>query len=106
MNEFYSAGWRTVSDLAKVPVEPHYAVIKFGSTWIDGDERSQTNPGHGYPAHSIPNVEYLVFKDKDSWEKYIDGLLHPKYGNPDKNWTAVHITPAEIATATRVSIKI
>jgi hypothetical protein len=104
--EFNSGGYKHVSDLTKMPTEPHFAVIKFGSTYIEGDERSRTNPGHGYPAHSIPNVEYIVFKDRSSWEIYIDGLLHPKYGHPDKNWTAVQISPAKVYTKTQMSISV
>jgi hypothetical protein len=105
-DKFMPAGYRMVTDLAKMPKEPHFAIIRFGSTYIEGDERSRTNPGHGYPAHHVANVEYIVFKDRQSWEIYIDGLLHPKYGNPDKCWTPVHITPAAVETSTRVTVKV
>jgi hypothetical protein len=34
-----------------VPTERHFAVLIYKSTshYVEGDERSRTNPGHGYP---------------------------------------------------------
>ena len=31
---------------------PKYLLIEKESIYIPGDERSRTNPGHGYPAHT------------------------------------------------------
>ena len=93
-----------VSSLDKIPKGPHFAIIKFGSIWIEGDERSRTNPGHGYPGHSRSTVEYIAFTDRAKWEKYIDELIHPKFGNPDKSWMAVRVTPASVQTSTKVTI--
>lgn len=104
--EFYADGWRTVGSVSELPTEPYFAVIKFGSIYIEGDERSRTNPGHGYPGHSQTTIEYYIFKDKASWEKYIDKLIHPTYGNPEKNWQAVYVTPAMVQTKTQVVINL
>lgn len=40
---------------ADIPEGPHFAVLvyKSNSVHVPGDERSQTNPGHGYPAHTV-----------------------------------------------------
>ena len=102
--KFNQNGYTRAKNSSEVPQEPHFAVIKFGSVWIEGDERSRTNPGHGYPGHSQSTVEYLIFKDQSSWEKYIGGLLHPNYGTPDKNWVAIQAKPATIQTSVTVKV--
>jgi hypothetical protein len=99
-------GEKYVHNLDEIPKEPHFAIIKFGSIWIEGDERSRTNPGHGYPGHSQSTVEYIAFTDQSKWEKYIDGLIHPKYGQPEKNWMAVRVTPASVQTSTKVTVSL
>lgn len=51
------------------PTFEHYGLIIFKTTNInhEGDERSRTNPGHGYPAYSetVNNFEYF-YSDKNS----------------------------------------
>ena len=44
------------------------------SRQIDGDERSRTHPGHGYPAHSEDYEEVLKFNTEDELLKKIDRL--------------------------------
>jgi hypothetical protein len=43
-----------IKDPKDIPDKPHFALILYSSTsvHIEGDERSRTNPGHGYPAHT------------------------------------------------------
>jgi hypothetical protein len=50
-----------VSTKDKFPSAPHWAILKFSTTNVAGDERSRTNPGHGYPAHSVDNVSYEAY---------------------------------------------
>ena len=58
-----------------VPTVPHYAALVFDSTSVyhEGDERSRTHPGHGYPAHTetINTINYIVFKDKAEMEAWV-----------------------------------
>lgn len=55
-----------------VPQRQHYGIIVFKSKQIhhEGDERSRTNPGHGYPAYTerIQLNDYYVTLDKKLWE--------------------------------------
>ena len=53
-----------------VPEGAHLALIVFGTIHIPGDERSRTNPGHGYPATTETTVSYYVWdlKDREYWE--------------------------------------
>lgn len=62
----------------QVPKKPHYAVLvyKTSSVYHEGDERSRTNPGHGYPAYTeqINNFEHYVSEDKNEWENFVKAL--------------------------------
>ena len=54
-----------------LPTKTHRAVLVFGCIHIPGDERSRTNPGHGYPAHNEPAHEYITFADPIELAKWI-----------------------------------
>jgi hypothetical protein len=54
-----------------VPSTPHFAAIVFSTIYIPGDERSRTNPGHGYPASSEPVVNYIVFESREEMEEWV-----------------------------------
>ena len=58
---------RRPSDMSK---GDHLAIIVFGSIYIPGDERSRTNPGHGYPASTETTLSYYVWavEDREYWE--------------------------------------
>lgn len=50
-----------------------YAVIVKEKIHIEGDERSRTNPGHGYPAHTIEVPKFIEFSDDEKFQKwYVD----------------------------------
>ena len=66
LNQFYDGNkWAHCAD--DIPEEDHYAIIEFGSMWIPGDERSRTNPGHGYPERTETKIEYIVFENREAW---------------------------------------
>ncbi len=87
----------------EVPKEPHFAIIEFSSVWIPGDERSRTNPGHGYPEHTESKCEYIVFECEGEWKNEIAKRESNPYG--DKNFVAVRVTPATVKTTVNVSIE-
>lgn len=64
---------KTPSD---VPKDRHFAVIIYNTTYVhvEGDERSRTCPGHGYPAHTDPydTFEHWVTTDK----QVLTGFVH------------------------------
>lgn len=84
-----------VSDLSNVPSQPHYAALVFESIYIEGDERSRTNPGHGYPAHSESVVKYITFKDEAEMNGWVQKESTSQYGRRD-NWKIVHVTPKNV----------
>lgn len=58
-----------------------FLVIKKDSIWIDSDERSKTNPGYGYPAHSLAVDRVFEFQNFEAVQKYLEG--ESKYYNFD-----------------------
>lgn len=61
-----------------IPEGHHYAIIIFKSSTvhIPGDERSRTNPGHGYPAstETYSTNEYSFTHNRDEWVKEIQKM--------------------------------
>jgi hypothetical protein len=54
---------------ADVPQTEHWAILRNTSIHIPGDERSRTNPGHGYPESTEHGISYRVFMDKAEFEE-------------------------------------
>ncbi len=67
-----------------MPEGTHYAIIVYTTdkVYIEGDERSRTNPGHGYPAHtaSYDTFQHFVSSSEKEWNDKIIKLL-----NEDRN---------------------
>lgn len=100
MSKFNRNGYYRVRHKEDMPTEPHYAVIEYTSTYIPGDERSRTCPGHGYPASTEYHVDYIVFESHKHWETYIT----LKGSTERAKITPIHVTPANIKTKVEVSI--
>jgi hypothetical protein len=67
-----------VNGPSNIPKGEHYqvAVYKTTSVYHEGDERSRTNPGHGYPAYTekISNFEQWITTDEKELKEFIDSL--------------------------------
>ena len=91
MSDRYKSQHR-VNSPSDFPSEPHLAIIEFGTIYIPGDERSRTNPGHGYPESTATTMSYTWWKleDREHWAYYIEDLmgLHSQY-NTRKNFVAI-----------------
>lgn len=48
-----------------------YIILVNSSYHVEGDERSRTNPGHGYPAEDVDYVEAIEFHDSVEVEEWI-----------------------------------
>lgn len=95
-----------VSDKSKVPTSDHYAIITFETIHVPGDERSRTNPGHGYPAHTESVVNYQAFTNRAEWESAVAAKKAPKFGPAQDNFIAVFVKQAKIEIITKVSIEV
>ena len=51
--------------------ELKYAIIETDSIYHEGDERSRTHPGHGYPAHTERITKIREYNDRCMWETHI-----------------------------------
>lgn len=62
-----------------------YAIVYKHTVNIPGDERSRTNPGHGYPAHT---ESYAVFKKFNTREELDAWILR----NPDEEFDVYKVS--------------
>lgn len=92
---------KTISSISDLEKE-QYAIIEFGSIFIPGDERSRTNPGHGYPERYETTTNIIVFSSKDEWEKEIAIRVSRAYSKD--NFKAVIIKPVKVETKVSVSL--
>lgn len=105
MSEVTKVNMKWIHDKSEVPKEPHFAIIEFSSIWIPGDERSRTNPGHGYPEHTENTCEYIVFECEGEWKNEIEKRINSHFTGGGNNFVAVRVTPATVKTTVNVSIK-
>jgi len=61
-----------LSELSKFPDIPHWVILTTSSYDVPGDERSRTNPGHGYPAHTVTSINYNIYHSEEEWLKEIE----------------------------------
>lgn len=57
-----------VESPSDIPRKEHWAVITGSSIFIPGDERSRTNPGHGYPESTERYIGYAAYFDEESFK--------------------------------------
>ena len=94
-NDFY------VFSKSKMPTVPHWAVIEYGSISIPGDERSRTNPGHGYPASTEPYLRYHVFDTKTDLESWLArSTAHVS------TYSVMFVTPGKVEVQHSVSVAV
>lgn len=89
-----------VSQSGDVPEEPHYMILKFESMYIPGDERSRTNPGHGYPAHHERIVKYEVYHTAERLQEAVKEL---EKSSSRKDYRVFRVTPLKVQTDIVVS---
>jgi hypothetical protein len=93
-----------VHNKSDMPTGHHFAIIEFTKVYVPGDERSRTNPGHGYPSHTESVVNYRAFTDRGEWEKEISKMMDSRYTR--REFIAVKVTPAEIETKHSIKISV
>lgn len=86
-----------------IPKHPHFAIITSGSVHVPGDERSRTNPGHGYPEYTEYFIQYEAYDDREDWEDAIARRERSAHTR-DKEYVAFPVAPAVIKTTTTIEI--
>ena len=92
-----------VSTKDSFPMQKHWAILKFTSIHIPGDERSRTHPGHGYPAHNQEIVEYVAFDSEEEWLEEIKVLEGDSYRS-NKNYRAIVVEPVQVTTEVKINV--
>lgn len=77
-----------------IPSTTHFAAIVYDSIYIPGDERSRTNPGHGYPAHNETVIKYIVFSDKQDMMQWVNAQETGHYQRD--NYRIIEVTPRTV----------
>lgn len=72
-----------------IPRYEHYALLEEDSVFVPGDERSRTNPGHGYPASTTHYITYTVFNDFDEMKNWVEEHV-------DETFRIIHVKPVSV----------
>ena len=88
-----------------IPKEAHFAIVEQVSVNIPGDERSRTNPGHGYPETTERYWRYYAFNDEKEWQQDIESRARKIFGGMD-TFVAFKSNPATIKVEVKTSIGI
>lgn len=87
----------------ELPGEEFFAILTPTSVTIPGDERSRTNPGHGYPEHTVDHWEMEVFADKHEWEvEIMRRYSQQRFGARD--FKAIRAIPAKIKREVKIEV--
>jgi hypothetical protein len=81
-----------------------YAAIIKSSYHVEGDERSRTNPGHGYPAHTVDYNDFVTFKDKEAMQKWVESEETRVYNK--KNYKIIEYVELAVKTTITVETKV
>lgn len=93
----------TIYDPKEIPDgQDSYAILEPESTYVEGAERSRTNPG-GYPAHTVRSWSIRIYTDRKEWEETIHQRETEKSRHPYK---AVILRTPNIVVAVTTDIKI
>lgn len=79
-----------------------YAALIQDSYHVEGDERSRTNPGHGYPAHTVDYTKVEEFKDEEEMRRWVERQESSKYFK--KKYKIVKCIPMEVQTKIEVRV--
>ena len=70
-----------------IPNVPHFALQLFENHSVhhEGDERSRTNPGHGYPAYTenFLTIRHYVTLSESEWKEKINSLFRENIKRTD-----------------------
>lgn len=93
-----------VHKISDLPNKECFAILTTERTTVPGDERSRTNPGHGYPQHTVDNWNIQVFDTESEWFAAIEQLEQSQFGRSD--YKAVIIRPAAVTRKVVVSYEV
>ena len=91
-----------VTTKSKFPTQPHWVIMLFTQTHVPGDERSRTNPGHGYAAHTTHHADYQAYLTE---EKFLAALEDMEdRGFASDRYVAFKVEPLTVTKTVSVSV--
>lgn len=94
-----------VRTTADVPNTEHWAIFTTDGIYVPGDERSRTNPGHGYPARTENFISYEAYLTEEKLLQAIKELEEPRYAGTRKEYRVAKITPLKIKKEMSISME-
>ena len=99
--------FKRISKASDIPSMPHFVIVTTSQQTIhhEGDQRSRTNPGHGYPAYdeTINNLEMEITFDQIEWEEKVKRLFNH---NPKRTDVIAYHVDSVADISIGVSIKL
>ena len=86
--------------MTQIPEVEHWAIITTSSYTVPGDERSRTNPGHGYPEHTVETIGYDAYTDFVEFTEALERIARR-----NTRFRAVHVQPMTVDVKVSVKIK-
>lgn len=81
-----------------------YAAFIQDSYHVEGDERSRTNPGHGYPAHTVNYVKVEEFQSEEEMRRWVERQEKSVYTK--LKYRIIKCVPMEVRTTVNVEVAI
>lgn len=104
----YPKGVTQIKHADDMPATAHYVIFVFqtDNRYVGGDERSRTNPGHGYPAHTVTTniVEYWAVDNEQVLKEVVLLLTQKKGSHNDITFSVANVTPLTVKTDIRITI--
>lgn len=85
-----------------------YGVISKKGVFIPGDERSRTNPGHGYPERTEYHDELQTFDSKEKLDKWVGENYKPKpsWDKSPQSFTVIQYEELAVEVKVETVVKI
>lgn len=81
-----------------------YLALYETTQYVEGDERSRTHPGHGYPAHTTTSNTYEEFATEADMLAWVASEETKKYG-PKLNYAIVKVARINLEVKTVIVSK-
>lgn len=89
-----------------IPTTEHFAIVTTDTRSIhhEGDERSRTHPGHGYPAYTetVETISYKAFTTEAELLAYLERFHASASSKP---FRVLHVRPMKVSTTVRVAVE-
>ena len=92
-----------ITDPKDIPNVEHWAIVEQDGVHIPGDERSRTNPGHGYPSHTQNYLRYELYLTKEKLLIAVKDREESTYSK--KPYKVLQVTPMVINKTVSIEVK-